>query len=752
MAMSGSIYTSYYGSKCVRADWHASRSGRSASISFACYVAGSDPNSYYMVGPVALWANGTQWINWQGRVQGWLGTQVGTGGNLGVGYDSAGNASFVMTCSAAIYSSSLNCHSGNIAQSLDNIGPAAPSYNSTNASKITTNSAYLSASINTQGQSITGGGWDVGTSTSSYKYYSGGPTGATISGLKPNTTYYYRGYVTTAGGGANSSWKTFKTLAPTPPVINQVTVTPVVKITPRDESYITIDIDTTIASGYTVSKVEYSLDNGASYVKKGTSLSFDVDVDPNTQHQVKVRITDSYGSVTESSAFDVSVPLPPKPYVSSITLISSDKHSISVRAEGVGWFKDNSTTVNTTMNGKWYLNGESKGSFSSSSTIVTNTFNNLLDDTDYSITLTIEDKYGQVSDKYSPPLVVHTLSGDFISVIKDEASTICKSYVINGDNPFNRLKKNGLSTPKTGSGSFWLDPVPDEITPDKDGYCLINYDNSASTDDYEIDLFTTYLNTVNGNEDNKDSIDLSNMTNYTAITVAQCTEGSFKYRFALSNEESVLRYPSGVSTEYDVGIDNITNITELEKHNSTRFTIKIIVPAGVKVSGKLMLMITDRTFTDLQKYLYYPKYVTYKPPGTTKFIDDMVSIIKSPNLFNKDDPTMVSNLLINDDSLSLVSDSSSVTVIVPVQPNKHYRVTRTINTDRFQMFATKELPTAGLTATWKYKQSSVNSTDYELTHITAPSDAYLCILVLNTTARPDLSTTDILNDIRVEEI
>ena len=659
-----------------------------------------------------------------------------------------GNGNYSGTISASLNTTFVSgTASGTM--NLPNIPPATPSYNSTNASQITTNSAYLSASINTQGQSITGGGWDVGTSTSSYTYHNGGPTGATITGLTPNTTYYYRGYVTTAGGGANSSWKTFKTLAPTPPVINQLLVTPTVKITPRNESYITIDIDTTITSGYTLSKVEYSLDNGASYVAKGTSLSFDVNVDPNTQHQVKVKITDSYGSVTESDSMNITVPLPPKPYVSSITLTSVDKHSISVRAEGVGWSKGNSTTVNTTVNGKWYLNGELKGSFGSSSTVAINTFNKLLDDTDYSITLTLEDKYGQVSDEYSPPLVVHTLSGDFISVIKDGASTVCKSYVINGDNPFNRLKKNGLSTPKTGSGNFWLDSVPDEITPDKDGYCLINYDNSASTDDYEIGLaLNTYNTSVSGNY----SMYLDNMINYTAITVAQCTEGSFKYRFALSNEESVLRYPSGVSTEYDVSIDKIINITELEKYNSTKFTIKIIVPAGVKVSGKLMLMITDRTFTDLQKYLYYPKYVTYKKPGTTKFIDDMVSIIKSPNLFNKDDPTMVSNLLINDDSLSLVSDSASVTVIVPVQPNKHYRVTRTINTDRFQMFATKELPTAGLTATWKYKQSSVNSTDYELTHITAPSDAYLCILVLNTTARPDLSTTDILNDIRVEEI
>lgn len=87
-----------------------------------------------------------------------------------------------------------------------------PTYNSTNASSITETSVRLTASIDTHGFPLTDGGWDVGLSTSSYTYYSGGQTDKTISGLQPGTTYYYRGYAVNAGGGVNSSWKSFTTL------------------------------------------------------------------------------------------------------------------------------------------------------------------------------------------------------------------------------------------------------------------------------------------------------------------------------------------------------------------------------------------------------------------------------------------------------------------------------------------------------------------------------------------------------------
>lgn len=88
----------------------------------------------------------------------------------------------------------------------------APSYTSTNASNITLNSARLTASINTQGLGITGGGWDLPTDGgATWTHYADNVTDKTITGLEPNKTYWYRGYAVTAGGGVNSSWKTFTT-------------------------------------------------------------------------------------------------------------------------------------------------------------------------------------------------------------------------------------------------------------------------------------------------------------------------------------------------------------------------------------------------------------------------------------------------------------------------------------------------------------------------------------------------------------
>lgn len=94
---------------------------------------------------------------------------------------------------------------------LDTI-PRAPSYNSTNVSSITETSVYLSSSVDTQGLSITGGGWDISTDGgNTWTYYDGGVTGRTISGLNADTQYWYRGYCVTAGGGSNSGWDTFRT-------------------------------------------------------------------------------------------------------------------------------------------------------------------------------------------------------------------------------------------------------------------------------------------------------------------------------------------------------------------------------------------------------------------------------------------------------------------------------------------------------------------------------------------------------------
>lgn len=90
--------------------------------------------------------------------------------------------------------------------------PRQPSYTSKNATNITEHSVRLTGSVDTKGLGITDGGWDISTNGgSSWTYYAGGPTDKTITGLNSGTQYWYRGYVTTAGGGANSGWGSFTT-------------------------------------------------------------------------------------------------------------------------------------------------------------------------------------------------------------------------------------------------------------------------------------------------------------------------------------------------------------------------------------------------------------------------------------------------------------------------------------------------------------------------------------------------------------
>lgn len=105
-------------------------------------------------------------------------------------------------------------HAGSVATdntALTNI-PRAPSYTSTNSSSITEHSVRLTGTVDTHGLSITDGGWDISTDGGATgTYHRGDPTDKTITGLEPGTKYWYKGYVVTSGGWANSSWKTFTT-------------------------------------------------------------------------------------------------------------------------------------------------------------------------------------------------------------------------------------------------------------------------------------------------------------------------------------------------------------------------------------------------------------------------------------------------------------------------------------------------------------------------------------------------------------
>lgn len=262
MANSGSIGSSpSVSNRNLTYNWSVERIGRTARIHWSLVGSGSR-TGYIMTAPVVLWANGNQLINISGnnRFELWQGTVVGSG-YYDIGYDAAGNAVCSVSMAAAISSFANSTWISEQSWNIDNIGYQAPTFNSTSHSSITRTSVYLSASVNTYGAGITGGGWDVSTDGgATWTYYSGGPTGATISGLTPNRQYWYRGYVITSGGSANSGWGTFTTsgnapsissVAQTPSRIGCFLIPNVVYDTNASYSSITISYGTTTSYGST---------------------------------------------------------------------------------------------------------------------------------------------------------------------------------------------------------------------------------------------------------------------------------------------------------------------------------------------------------------------------------------------------------------------------------------------------------------------------------------------------------------------
>lgn len=216
MANSGNMYTGESNGRSIRFDWWINSQNISENytdigwqlVGDGSYT-GTNNQGWVYCGPYDLWIAGTQFYS-SSRTKVKKGDVVFSGTHR-LYHDSSGNCSFTAAMSCAVYSSSLNVSSGDHSWSLPTIA-RAPSYTSINATNVTEHTVRLTAGINTQGLSITGGGWDISTNSgSTWTYYSGSQTDKTITGLKSGTQYWYRGYVTTAGGKANSQWGTFTT-------------------------------------------------------------------------------------------------------------------------------------------------------------------------------------------------------------------------------------------------------------------------------------------------------------------------------------------------------------------------------------------------------------------------------------------------------------------------------------------------------------------------------------------------------------
>lgn len=203
-----------------------------------------------------------------------------------------------------------------------------PSYNSINASSIGRNSVYLSASINTNGGALTDGGWDVSTNGgSSWTYYGGGPTGNTISGLTPNTTYWYRGYAVNSAGGANSGWSSFTTTG-NAPVINSITPAPSRTGCSLSNNSITYDTN----ASYKSVSVKYGTSSSYGSTATSTSLS---GLQPNTTYYYSMTVTDNWNrtSAAKTGSFKTTCNAPSS---LSITRASATTSSMNITLTATG--------------------------------------------------------------------------------------------------------------------------------------------------------------------------------------------------------------------------------------------------------------------------------------------------------------------------------------------------------------------------------------------------------------------------------
>jgi len=156
---------------------------------------------------------------------------------------------------------------------VESTAPATASATTTAATLVTTTTATLNGSINTNGTGATAASFQYGTTTSYGTNITASPSSVTasgatlitaaLSGLTPNTTYYFRA-VGTQGTSPNTtvtngSQQSFLTLAATPgaPVVNGETTT---------------SLNVTIAANGNPDATTYAIQVGSQYVQANGSL------------------------------------------------------------------------------------------------------------------------------------------------------------------------------------------------------------------------------------------------------------------------------------------------------------------------------------------------------------------------------------------------------------------------------------------------------------------------------------------------
>lgn len=178
-----------------------------------------------------------------------------------------------------------------------------PSYTSISATEITSSSVRLKAAIDTKGKPITSGGWYLSTDGTNYTYNSGNWLDKTITGLKANTKYWYKGTCTTSAGTATSNAATFTTLKPDKPTILSVTTNSI------DEDNFNIVINASASLQASISTVYVSIDNGSTWLSNTADIlgnNWNISgLQVYTQYNVKVKVKDNFDTESDVTSLVV---------------------------------------------------------------------------------------------------------------------------------------------------------------------------------------------------------------------------------------------------------------------------------------------------------------------------------------------------------------------------------------------------------------------------------------------------------------
>ena len=186
----------------------------------------------------------------------------------------------------------------NWGKSGSNTGSFKTTGNNPTVTSSVANITYNSAKVNYSATYDTNASYSsytlvYGTSTS----YGSTASSQNITGLNPNTTYYYKITVKDNQGRSGESTGSFTTSKPAAPTINSITANA------SNAGAVTVTINATVGDGATSLQYRFSKDNGSTYTswQTGNSYTFTGLAD-DTAYTFKAQVKDNYETTSTSSS------------------------------------------------------------------------------------------------------------------------------------------------------------------------------------------------------------------------------------------------------------------------------------------------------------------------------------------------------------------------------------------------------------------------------------------------------------------